>query len=137
MEHLKDAIGFAAEEDEHTASLYRLLGECYVKRDELEKAIEMYGTVIAKYPESGEEPAAREALKQFRKQFKKEIQERERMQRAEEQEKPSKDTDTEEPERFTEIVNEILDEKGFFQRLKEGLAKTHLSFVSKIEELLA
>jgi fused signal recognition particle receptor len=97
----------------------------------------MYGTVIAKYPDSTEEPTAREALKRFRKQFKKEIQERERAQRAEDTQIPSKANDTEELERLTELVNDVLDEKGFFQRLKEGLAKTHLSLVSKIEELLA
>lgn len=139
VNYLKDAVRLADEKDLHTATLYRLLAECHEKREETEQAIEMYGTIIANYAESGEEPAAREALKQFRKQFKKEIQERERAreQAEREEKKPSKATDTTELERLSELVNEILDEKGFFQRLKEGLAKTHLSLVSKIEALLA
>lgn len=138
VKHLKDAVGFADEQDSHTAIFYCLLGDCYVKREEFEKAIEMYGTVIAKHPDSAEEPTAREALKRFRKQFKKEIQERERAQRQiEETEQPSTETDTTELERLSELVNDVLDEKGFFQRLKEGLAKTHLSLVSKIEDILA
>lgn len=135
--HLKEALELADEQDAGTASLYRVMGDCHIKRDEIEQAIEMYGTVIAKFPDSTEEPTAREALKRFRKQFKKEIQERERAQQAEESAIPSKATDTEEFERLTELINDILDEKGFFQRLKEGLAKTHLNLVSKIEELLA
>jgi fused signal recognition particle receptor len=137
VKHLKEAVEFADDEDQQTASLYRILGDCHVKRDEIEKAIEMYGTVIARYPDSPEEPRAREELKSFRKQFKKEIQERERAQQAEDFEGPTKETDTEELERLTDLVNEILDEKGFFQRLKEGLAKTHLGLVGKIEALLA
>lgn len=134
--HLKDALTMADDEQAGTAALYRVMGDCHVKRDELEQAIEMYGTVIAKFPDSTEEPTAREALKRFRKQFKKEIQERERAQRAEDA-VPGPDTDTEEFERLSDLINEVLDEKGFFQRLKEGLAKTHLGLVAKIEELLA
>jgi fused signal recognition particle receptor len=137
VNHLKDAIASAPNDDPHAASLYRALGDCYIKRNELEKAIEMYGTVVAKYPDSGEEPQAREEIKQLRKQFKKEIQEQERAQRAEDLEKPRKKTDLEELERLTALTNEILDEKGFFKRLKEGLAKTHLSLVGKIEALLS
>ena len=137
LKHLKDALAFAGE-DARAAALYSMLGDCHVKRDELEKALEMYGTIIAKYPDSGEEPKAREELKRFRKQFKKEIQEKERAQKAAEDiKKLAKEFDTSELERLTELVDEILDEKGFFQRLKEGLAKTHLSLVGKIEALLA
>ncbi len=134
--HLKEAIEFAPDDDVQTASLYRMLGDCYVKRDEIEKAIEMYGTVIAKYPDSTDEPRAREELKQLRKQFKQELKEQERAQRAEDFEQPAKETEMEELDRLTELVNEVLDEKGLFQRLKEGLAKTHLSLVGKIEALL-
>ena len=135
--HLKEAIAFAGEQ-ESAAALYLLLGECCVKRNELEQALEMYGTIIAKYPNSGEEPRAREELKRFRKQFEKEIQVKERSQKAaEDAKKMAKEFDTAELERLTALVDEILDEKGFFQRLKEGLAKTHLSLVGKIEALLA
>jgi fused signal recognition particle receptor len=138
VNHLKDAIATAAATDPHTASLCRLLGDCYIKRAEIEKSLEMYGTVIAKYPESVEEPQAREEIKRLRKQFKKDIQELERAQRAEEEarEKPKVAAKIEELSHLTELADEILDEKGFFQRLKEGLSKTHLSLVGKIEALL-
>ncbi len=139
--HLKDALSMADDQQPETASLYRVMGDCHVRREEIEQALEMYGTVIAKFPDSTEEPTAREALKRFRKQFKKDIQERERAQQAEDaggsKAASGKVTDTEELERLSDLINEILDEKGFFQRLKEGLAKTHLGLVSKIEELLA
>ncbi len=136
MKHLKEALGFAQENDEHAAFVYRLLGAAYIKRQKTEKAIETYGVILAKYPESKEEPAAREELKNFRKQFKKELKDIEHAQASEDFEQPMKAGDDEELERLLELVEEILDEKGFFERLKEGLAKTHLGFVSKIEQLL-
>lgn len=137
INHLKEAVEFAAENDEHAASVYRFLGECRLKRKEIEKAIEAYGTIVAKYPDSREEPVARQELKNFREQFKKDIKEIERAQRSEDVDQQMKMADTDEQERLLELVEEILDEKGFFERLKEGLAKTHSSFVAKIEELLA
>ncbi len=137
INHLKDAQTFATEDDEHAASVYRLLGECHVKRNETEKAIEAYGTIIAKYADSIEEPIARQELKSFRKQFKKEIKDIEHAQRSEDTEQHMKVADADEQERLLELVEEILDEKGFFERLKEGLAKTHSSFVAKVEDLLA
>ncbi len=137
ISHLKEAAEFAMEDEGHRAYVQRLLGECYTKRQELEKAIESYGTILAKYAESNEEPFARQELKNFRKQIKKELQEIERAQKSEDVEQQMKAGVGDEQERLLELIEEILDEKGFFERLKEGLAKTHLSFVSKIEELLA
>ncbi len=137
MNHLKEAAEFAEQDAAHSAFVYRLLGECYHKRQETELAIEAYGTVLAKYAESDEEPFARQELKNFRKQLKKDIQEIERAQRSEDVEQQLKAGDIDELERLLGIIEDILDEKGFFERLKEGLAKTHLSFVSKIEALLA
>jgi fused signal recognition particle receptor len=139
LKHLKEAIELAADEDPQPPELYQVLGDCYAQRNETERALEMYGTVIAKYPDSPVEAQAREQLKRFRKQLKKDQQEKERALKSEEldQKLPRLERELEECERLTEMVNEILDEKGLFQRLKEGLAKTHLSFVSKIEALLA
>ena len=137
VNHLKEAAEFATEDETHTAFVYRLLGECYTKRRETEKAVEAYGTIIAKHAESNEEPLARQELKNFQKQLKKEIQEIEHAQRSEDIEQQMKAGDADEQERLLEMIEDILDEKGFFERLKEGLAKTHTGFVTKIEELLA
>ncbi|MCP4401438.1 MAG: signal recognition particle-docking protein FtsY [bacterium] len=135
--HLKEAAEYARDDDVFSAHVARLLGECYTQRDDRERAIESYGTVVAKYPESDEEPVARQALKNFRKELKKEIQDIERAQRSEETDLPMKLADADEQERLLETIEDILDEKGFFERLKEGLSKTHLGLVAKIEELLA
>lgn len=142
INNIKDALEHAAEEPTHAASVYRLLGECHAKRKEMERAIEAYGTILAKYKESQEEQFARQELKTLRKDFKKEIQELERQQAAQQQaaqdeKRPPKPISTEEQERLVELIDQILDEKGFFERLKEGLLKTHLGLVSKIEQLLA
>ncbi|GAK57387.1 signal recognition particle-docking protein FtsY [Candidatus Vecturithrix granuli] len=137
INHIKEAVEKAEEDKAHAAAVYRLLGECHTARKETEKAIEAYGKILVDFPETGEEPVAREALKDFRKQFKKELQEIERAQKQEDADLQVKAGDAEEVERLLELIDEILDEKGFFERLKEGLAKTHLSFVARIEELLA
>ena len=139
INHLKEAAEFVGDDAEHAASVYRLLGECHSKRKETERAIEAYGKIIADYTESKEEPFARQELKEFRKQFKKELQdiERAQMSESEDVEQQLKAGNTDELERLLEIIEEILDEKGFFERLKEGLAKTHMSFVARIEDLLA
>ena len=137
LNHLKEAAEYSKNDEAHSAYVARLLGECYTQRDEQERAIESYGTVIAKHAESDEEPLARQALKNFRKELKKEIQEIERAQRSEEADLAAKLADADEQERLLELIEDILDEKGFFERLKEGLAKTHMGLVGKIEELLA
>ena len=134
---LKEAAEYGKGDEAHSAYVARLQGECYSLRDERERAIEAYGTVVAKYAESDEEPLARQALKDFRKSLKKEIQEIERAQRSEEADLPIALADAFEQERLLELIEDILDEKGFFERLKEGLAKTHMGLVGKIEELLA
>ena len=137
VKHLKEAAEFGKDDNAHSASVARLLGECHLQRGERERAVESYGTIIAKFPESDEEPLARQALKNFRKDLKKEIQEIERAQRSEDADLSMKLADASEQERLLELVEDILDEKGFFERLKEGLAKTHMGLVAKIEDLLA
>ncbi len=140
IKHLKEAVGYVQDDDEYTASVYRYLAECHVKREDIKQAIEAYGVILAKYADSPEEPAAREELKTFRKQFKQDVKELERLQMSEEMASQMKDKDMErleESERLLELVEDILDEKGFFERLKEGLAKTHFQLMSKIDELLA
>ncbi|MDY0092702.1 MAG: signal recognition particle-docking protein FtsY [Candidatus Vecturithrix sp.] len=137
INHIKEAVEGAEEEKTHAAAVYCLLGECHVARKETEKAIEAYGKILADFADSAEEPVAREALKNFRKQFKKELQEIEHPQKQEDVDLHAKAGAAGEAERLLELIDEILDEKGFFVRLKEGLAKTHLSFVARIEELLA
>ncbi len=110
INHLKEALEFAAEDAAHAAHVHLLLAECHVKRGEIEKALEMYGVIIAKHAESNEEPTARQELKNFRKQFKKEIQEMEKAAlKAESDEKTQKAFDTTEKARFVELIAK----KGF------------------------
>ena len=137
INHIKEAAEYAEGDKAHAAAVYCLLGECYTARHDNEKAIDVYGKILADFPDAMEEPVAREALKNFRKQFKKDLQNIEHAQKSEDLELRMKAGDADEIERLLEMVDDILDEKGFFERLKEGLAKTHLSFVSRIEELLA
>ena len=139
INHLKEAAEFAADDAAHAAFVARLSGECHAKRGETELAIEAYGAILSKYKETAEEPFARQELKNFRKALKKEIQDIEHEQAAKQKdaEHPVKPVSTDEQARLLELIDEMLDEKGFFERLKEGLAKTHLGFIAKIEQLLA
>ncbi len=123
INHIKEAVEWAEEEKTHAAAVYCLLGECHVARKETEKAIEAYGKILADFADSAEEPVAREALKNFRKQFKKELQEIEHPQKQEDVDLHAKAGAAGEAERLLELIDEILDEKGFFVRLKEGWRK--------------
>jgi|GEM_PF-42815 len=115
--------------EEKKAEAYRLLGECFVKRGDTEKGIEMFGTVIANYKEL---EVAAEVKKEL-KDLKKEIIQEARGGGTSRREAPTE----EEAERLKAIIDEVIDEKGFFERLKQGLAKTHQNFISNLETLLS
>ncbi|PID57347.1 signal recognition particle-docking protein FtsY [candidate division KSB3 bacterium] len=135
--HLKEAAEFGRDDEAHSAHVAWLQGQCYMQRGERQRAIEAYGRVVEKFSGSAEASQARQALKACRKSLKKAIQDLERTEHAEDAQTPMALPEASEQELLLELIEDILDEKSFFERLKEGLSKTHMSLVGKIEDLLA
>jgi fused signal recognition particle receptor len=108
--------------DEKKAEAYRLLGECFIKRGDTEKGIEMFGTVMARYKELDVAAEVKRELKDLKKEITQEVK--------------AEKLEESEAERLKTIVDEVLDEKGLFERLKQGLARTHQNFINNLEALL-
>jgi fused signal recognition particle receptor len=121
IKQLEDSLKLQTVDDKK-AEAYRLLGECFVKRGDTEKGLEMFGTVMARYKESDVVTEVKKELKDLKKEIGQEVK--------------AERLDEIEAERLKTIVDEILDEKGLFERLKQGLARTHQNFINNLEALL-
>lgn len=121
IKQLEDSLKLQTIE-EKKAEAYRLLGNCLIKRRDIEKGIEMLSTVIANYQQYEVALEVKRELKDLKKEIIQEVK-TEKLNEAE-------------AERLKSIIDEILEEKGFFERLKQGLARTHQNFIKNLETLL-